>query len=80
MQAIWMVMMTLVLALSGVLGLALVTQVTSRTRRPVRHRASMTSTGPKAARAGSAAFPPPSAAAPSGSLGATPEGAGEGRR
>jgi hypothetical protein len=31
MQAIWT--MTLVLALSGILGLALVTHVTSRTRR-----------------------------------------------
>ena len=33
MQAIWMVMVTLGLALSGVLGLAVVTQVSSRTRR-----------------------------------------------
>jgi hypothetical protein len=33
MQVIWMVMVTLVLALSGVLGLALMTHVTSRTRR-----------------------------------------------
>jgi hypothetical protein len=45
MQAIWIVMMTLVLALSGVLGLALVTRVTFRTRRPVRQRASINSTG-----------------------------------
>jgi hypothetical protein len=33
MQAMWMVMVTLVLALSGILGLALVTHVTSRTGR-----------------------------------------------
>jgi hypothetical protein len=33
MQAIWMVLVTLGLALSGVLGLALVTRVISRTRR-----------------------------------------------
>jgi hypothetical protein len=33
MQAIWMVLVTLGLALSGVLGLALVTQVGSRSRR-----------------------------------------------
>lgn len=33
MQAIWMVLVTLGLALSGVLGLALVAQVRYRTRR-----------------------------------------------
>jgi hypothetical protein len=33
MQAMWMVMVTLVLALSGILRLALVTHVTSRTGR-----------------------------------------------
>ena len=33
MQVVWMVMVTLVLVLSGVLGLALVTHVASRTRR-----------------------------------------------
>jgi hypothetical protein len=32
MQVMWMVMVTLMLALSGVLGLALVTHATSRTR------------------------------------------------
>jgi hypothetical protein len=32
MQAIWMVLVTLGLALSGVLGLAVVTYVSSRTR------------------------------------------------
>jgi hypothetical protein len=77
MQAIWMVMVTLVLALSGVLGLALVTHVTSRTRRPVRDRAVITSTGPTAA---PATFLPRSAAVPFGSSRATPEGSGEGRR
>ncbi len=59
MQAIWMVMVTLVLALSGVLVLALVTHVTSRTRRPVRNRAGNTGTGPTAA---PATVPPRSAA------------------
>jgi hypothetical protein len=33
MQAMWMVMVTLVLGLSGVLGLALVTHVATRPRR-----------------------------------------------
>jgi hypothetical protein len=33
MQVIWMVMITFVLALSGIMGLALMTHVTSRTRR-----------------------------------------------
>jgi hypothetical protein len=33
MQVLWMLMITLVLALSGVLGLALVTQAAARTRR-----------------------------------------------
>ena len=33
MQVMWRVMVTLMLALSGVLGLALVTHVTSRARR-----------------------------------------------
>jgi hypothetical protein len=33
MQAMWMVMVTLVLALSGVLGLALVAHVATRIRR-----------------------------------------------
>jgi hypothetical protein len=33
MQAIWMVMMTFVLVLGGVLGLAVATHVTSRARR-----------------------------------------------
>jgi hypothetical protein len=33
MQVMWMVMVTLVLALSGVLGLALITHVAARTRR-----------------------------------------------
>jgi hypothetical protein len=33
MQAMWMVLVTLGLALSGVLGLTLMTQVSSRTRR-----------------------------------------------
>jgi hypothetical protein len=33
MQVMWVVMVTLVLALSGVLGLAVVTHVAARTRR-----------------------------------------------
>jgi hypothetical protein len=33
MQVMWMLVITLALAFSGVLGLALVTQVTSRSRR-----------------------------------------------
>ena len=33
MPVLWMVMVTLVLALSGVLGLALITHVAARTRR-----------------------------------------------
>jgi hypothetical protein len=33
MQVMWMVMVTLVLALGGVLGLAVVTHVAARTRR-----------------------------------------------
>jgi hypothetical protein len=77
MQAIWMVMMSFVLALSGVLGLALVTHVTSRTRRPVRQRASMNSTGPSAT---PATFPPRSATVPLGSSRATGQGSGEGQR
>jgi hypothetical protein len=77
MEAIWMVMVTLVLALSGVLGLALVTHVTSRTRRPVRHRASVSSTGPSAA---PAAFLPRSATVPFELSRATAQGSGEGQR
>jgi hypothetical protein len=33
MQVLWMLMITLALALSGVLGLAVVTHATARTRR-----------------------------------------------
>jgi hypothetical protein len=77
MQAIWMVTMTLVLALSGVLGLALVTHVTSRTRRPVRQRASLRSSGRSAP---PATFPPSSVTVPLGSSRATAQGSGEGQR
>jgi len=38
MQIIWMVVVTLVLALSGVLGLALVSHVAAWTRRRESHR------------------------------------------